>query len=501
MEFLDFVPADQGRTVHRSPLTGEQAELAAPWREKLVDALAERDDGLLERYLSGEELDAADLRAGVRALTLERAAVPVFCGSALRNIGVQPVMDAINAFLPDPEETAPVVGVTLEGREKRALVASPSAPLAALAFKVTMDSGRKLVLMRLYSGTLNAGDTVYNATQGESERVARLFHLHAGTKEKTDTALAGEIVAAAGMKLARTGDTLCANPKGPDTVLLESIEAYKPVISLALEPQNTEEGDRLDEVFAKFLLEDPTLFAEQDKETGQRLISGMGELHLEVVLERLRREYKLDPRVGKPQVVYQETISKPAEGVGEFDRELGEVPHYGYVAVAVEPRARDKGLDVSMEVDPDQWPEAWLTAVEQGVRDSLQSGVIKGYPVQDLRVLVKELRRREGQSTPAGYHMAAVAAVKDALAKAGPLLLEPIMFVEISVPGEFVGDAISLLGSKGAKVENMFDHAGQKVVQALASMRQLFGFSTDLRSATQGRAGLLIKFARFDVLG
>ena len=353
------------------------------------------------------------------------------------------------------------------------------------------------MFMRLYSGVLHPGETTLNVTRDKEEKVARLFRLHAGHKEKIDKAVAGEIVAAAGLKYARTGDTLCL---ASAPVLLESIGEYKPVISMALEAKNTEEGDRLDEVLEKFLVEDPTLFFELDEETGQRVLSGMGELHLEVVLDRLRREYGLAPRSGNPQVVYQETITREAEGIGEFERELGGDRHYGYVMLRVEPLPREKEHDVVFEVDVSAWPDGWLEAVAEGVADGLQSGVIKGYPVQNVRVDVLELRKREGESSAVGYRMATVGAMKKALAAAAPALLEPIMWVEIAVPEEFVGEAISLLGARGAKVENMFDRAGQKVVQALTPMRQLFGFSTALRSATQGRAGLIMKFARFDML-
>ncbi|MGE4554121.1 MAG: elongation factor G, partial [Desulfovibrionaceae bacterium] len=299
-------------------------------------------------------------------------------------------------------------------------------------------------------------------------------------------------------KYARTGDTLC---RKDNPLVLERIDAYKPVISLAIEPRNAEESDKLDEVLEKFLMEDPTLAVARDEGTGQVILSGMGELHLEVVLERLRREYNLAPRTGRPQVVYAETVSGAGEAEGEFHRELGEVMHYGFVRLSVEPRPREAGNDVSMGMDVAAWPEAWLTAVSEGITDGLQSGVLKGYPVQDVRVRVLELRRIDGESTQAGYRMAAAMALKRAMEAAGPLLLEPIMALELTVPGDFVGEVIGLLGSKGAKVENMFDRGGGKVVQALAPLGRLFGFSTELRSATQGRAGFMMRFARFDVLG
>ncbi|WP_027174848.1 elongation factor G [Desulfovibrio aminophilus] len=494
---LVFDQADQGVEFAVFDWTDEERAHLAPWREKVLEAAAEEDDALMERYLSGEVLAPAEIRAALRKATLGMRLVPVLAGSALKNVGVQPVMDAICHYLPGPAEVPPAEGLDPVTKRRKSFPVSPDAPLSALAFKVSLDSGRKLVLMRLYSGMLQAGDTVYNSTQGVRERVARLFKLHAGRKEQVEQALAGEIVAAAGMKDARTGDTLCQEN---DPVVLERIGDYRPVISVAIEPRNSEESGKLDEVLEKYLMEDPTLAVKRDEETGQVVLSGMGELHLEVILERMSREFGLAPRSGKPQVVYQETVGGRAEAFEEFHRELGEVMHYGGVRLSVEPLTRDSGRDVVLEVAGQTCPAAWLEAVVEGVSDGLQSGVIKGYPVQDVRVRVLDLARREGESSPAGYRMAAAMALKKALAGAQPLLLEPIMWVEIGVPDDFVGEVVGLLGAKGAKIENLFDRAGQKVIQALAPLSPLFGFSTDLRSATQGRAGFVMKFSRFDVL-
>ena len=494
---LVFDQASQGAQFEVLDLTDEERERIAPWREKVVEAAAEEDDSLLERYLGGEPVTPAEIRAALRKAVLGLRLVPVLAGSALKNIGVQPVLDAVCHYLPSPAEVPQAEGLDPRTKEKKSFAVAPDAPLSALAFKVSLDSGRKLVLMRLYSGTLSAGDTVYNATRGAAERVARLFKLHAGRKESVEQALAGEIVAAAGMKDARTGDTLCLES---DPLVLERIADYRPVISVAIEPRNSEESGKLDEVLEKYLMEDPTLAVQRDEETGQIILSGMGELHLEVILERMSREFGLKPRSGKPQVVYQETVGGRCEVFEEFARELGEVPHYGGVRLSVEPLARDAGREVVFEVDPQAWNTAWLEAVADGVNDGLQSGVVRGYPVQDVRVRVLELSRREGESSPAGYRMAAAMALKKALAGARPLLLEPIMWLEITVPDDFVGEVVGLLGAKSAKIENLFDRTGQKVIQALAPLSPLFGFSTDLRSATQGRAGFVMKFSRFDTL-
>jgi len=497
MKRLEFDQKTDGEEFASFDLNEAELELLSPWREKLIETASDEDEEILDLYLSGEEVPADRIRAAIRIATLAQKVVPVLVGSALRNIGVQPVMDAVCDYLPSPLEVPTAVGVEPESKSKISYEVSHKEPLSALVFKVAMDSGRKLAMMRIYSGKLSGGDTVYNITQGQNERVARLFRLHAGRKEKLDTAYAGDMVAAAGMKFARTGDTLCER-EAP--ILLEQITDYKPVISLAIEPRNSEEAEKLDEVLEKYLMEDPTLDLKQDEDTGQVILSGMGELHLEVILERLKREYKLEPRAGRPQVVYQETIGAKGAGQAEFNRELGDDVHFGSVRLSVEPMGRGEGRKISFEVDPEVWPAAWLEAVEDGISDGLQSGVVKGYPVQDVRVRVLELDRRDGESSPVGYRMASAMALKEALGQADSCLMEPIMWVEIGVPEDFVGEVVGLLGSKGAKIENMLDRSGQKVVQGLAPLGKLFGFSTELRSATQGRAGFVMKFSRFDVL-
>ncbi|EPR42232.1 translation elongation factor G [Desulfovibrio sp. X2] len=496
-QHLSFGADDQGATVERRAPSEEEEAFLAPWRERMLETLAEEDEEFLELYLSGEDVSAEAVRAAVRRATLSLKLTPVLCGSALRNSGVQPVLDAVRDYLPSPLDVPPVQALDPLAREKVGLSTDASGPLAALAFKVSMESGRKHVYLRLYSGRLEAGQEVYNATQDKDERAARLFRMHADRKEKLDEAVAGDIVAVAGLRFARTGDTICL--RGAPLVL-ERISTYTPVISLALEPRNSEEGDKLLEALNHFLLEDPTLHVAHDEETGQLVLSGMGELHLEVMLERLGREYGLKPRAGRPQVVRQETVSRTAGAESEFDKMLGDAAHYGFVVLSVEPRSRGKGQDIVFEFDQTLWPEAFTTAVAEGLSDGLQSGT-QGNPVCDVRVRVREMRGKDKRESAVGFRLAASMALREALAKAGPVALEPIMKVEVAVPGEFVGDVIGLFGSKGAKIENMYDHAGQKVVQALAPLSGLFGFSTALRSATQGRAGMVMSFERFDVLG
>jgi len=491
---LVFENQSLGKTIERLFPDEEERVQAARWRGILIETLAEYDDQVMEDYLEGRDISAAALLQAIRRVTLALKAVPVLAGSALRNIGVQPVMDAVCEFLPSPLDVPQVQGLDPGSKKNKSFPVSVKAPLSALVYKVSMETGRKLVYLRLYSGSIKAGATVFNSTQNIQERVARLFTVHAKHREKLEQALAGQIVAAAGMKDARTGDTLCQEN---DQILLERISDYIPVISLALEPRNSQEEERLILALDRMLQEDPTLFFERDQETDQFILSGMGELHLNVVINRIRREYGVDFRAGNPQVVHQESILDKASAQAEYARELGEEYHYGWVDLQVEPSPRGQGNRISMEVDSQKWSPGWLDAVYKGIEDGLQAGELRGYPVQDVMVRVRKLQAKEGAGA-IGFRLAAVQALKKALGKARPILLEPIMSVEIYTPAQFVGECINLLGIKGALVENMFDRGDQKVIHSLAPLRNMFGFSTDLRSATQGRAGLTMKFHRFD---
>ena len=499
MRFLSFIPEDKGANNQwqEAELTTEQELAARPWQEQILEKVAEQNDALLEAYLSGLPMDMDAIQTVIRHATLKGALVPVLCGSALKNAGIQPLMDAICLYLPSPEDAPAAKGVHPVSHDPVSLLADPGGPLAALVFKITIEAGRRLAYARIYSGTLAEGEQIRNVTQGQDERIAHIYRMHADKKQRLDSAQAGLIVALAGCKATRTGDTL-ATLHSP--VLLEQITAYQPVISLALEPKTQADAKKLSEALQFFLLQDPTLFLSQDEETDQLILSGMGELHLDVVLERMRREYGVSPRTGNPQVLRQETILKTAVGQAVFERELAKIPHFGAVQIAVAPRDRDTGNAVRWTMDTQGWPEAWINAVEQGVADGLQSGVAKGYPVQDVLVEIMHLERRDGESSPVGYQMAAAQALKHALNEAGPVLLEPIMNIEMTVPDEFVGEVIGLFNSRGGRVGNMFDRSGAKVVTGMAPMRQLFGFSTALRSASQGRAGFTMRFARFDAL-
>lgn len=491
LEKLIFDQKDQGSAYTRSPLSEAEHALAAPWREQLLETVAENDDEAMEQYLGGT-LSEDVLRAGLRRATLARRITPVLCGSALHNTGVQPLLDAVCACLPSPADLPPVP--MKQGETEIALPCDPEQAFAGLVFKVLMDGGRKLAFLRIYSGKLREGDACRNVSRKTDDRVSRLYRLHADRREQLEEARAGDIVAVVGLRSAMTGDTMTA--PGHEG-LLEAIDAYKPVINLALEPRNADEGKTLDEALARYCMEDPTLFVELDEGSGHRILSGMGELHLEVVQERIRREYGISPRAGNPQVVKREAPTREACAEAVFDRELGKVQQHGQVSIVVAPRPRGSGNAVGFAENLPPLAAAFRQAIMEGVDNAMQSGPLTGYPLQDVAVTVAGFTRREGLSTPVGFHMAAGAATRQALDQAAVTVLEPIMFVEINVPESALGASLSLFGARNGKVEDLQDRAGQKIVQGLAPLSRLFGFSTDLRSATQGRAGVVMRFQAF----
>ncbi|MFP4657627.1 MAG: elongation factor G [Desulfonatronovibrionaceae bacterium] len=488
--------AEYGARYEVQGLESQEEELVLQWRNIVIEGLADFSDELMESYLEGKEIGPEMIRSEFRKACLRLECVPVLACSALKNTGVQPVMDAICAYLPSPSDVPQISGIDPETKTKKEVGHSRKDPLVCLAFKITMETGRKMVLLRIYAGEIEPGQEIYNATQGLKQRVSRLFFLHAERKEKTDLAVAGQIVAVAGLKDTSTGDTLCSYQ---DQIILERISRYKPVISQALEPQNSEQEDKLLEALDRLIQEDPTLSVERNKDTEQIILSGMGELHLEVVTNRIRRDFEVNFRSGNPQVVYQETIRETAAAERSFARELGERFHAGAVRLQVEPRPRSSGVNIYFACDTEGFSRKIQDSVFSGIQDGLQAGVLKGYPVHDLAVAVQELIAVSEGGSEVGYRMAAITALKAALKEAGPVLLEPIMWVEIHSPEEFVGECMGLLGSKGARVDNMFERvSGEKVIQAFTPLKNMFGFTTELRSATQGRATLIMKFDRFD---
>lgn len=497
---LSFSEDDEGMTVSESSPEGDLKEACSKARDHMLESLADVDDVFMEKYLEGSVTED-DIRSAMRRAVLARTFTPVLAGSALGNKGVQPLLDAICDFLPSPCDLPPVKGLDAKG-ESVSVPLTEDSPFVGLVFKVVMEDGRKTAFLRVYSGRFDEGDSLTNVNRGKDDRVGRIYRLHADHREQLKSASAGDIVAVVGLRSAHTGETYA---KGID-VRLEAIESYAPVITLALEPRNADEGKVLDEALARYTEEDPTLLSHFDEETGMRTISGMGELHLDVTLERMRREYHISPRVGAPEVIMRETITGTGEGDCVFDRELGKVQHFGHVSVSVAPRPRGAGNTVKPGsfLPEDKIAAAkviqkeLLAAALEGATDALQSGDLTGYPVVDVAVTITGIERRDGVASEPGCRMAAAQALKQALAAASPVILEPVMNVTISCPEAELGSAISLFGTLGGKIDEMEDNSGQKVVHGTASLRKLFGFSTKLRSATQGRAGLVMSFSRFD---
>lgn len=497
---LSFSEDDEGMTVSESAPEGDLKEACSKARDHMLESLADVDDVFMEKYLEGSVTED-DIRSAMRRAVLARTFTPVLAGSALGNKGVQPLLDAICDFLPSPCDLPPVKGLDAKG-ESVSVPLTEDGPFVGLVFKVVMEDGRKTAFLRVYSGRFDEGDSLTNVNRGKDDRVGRIYRLHADHREQLKSASAGDIVAVVGLRSAHTGETYA---KGID-VRLEAIESYAPVITLALEPRNADEGKVLDEALARYTEEDPTLLSHFDEETGMRTISGMGELHLDVTLERMRREYHISPRVGAPEVIMRETITGTGEGDCVFDHELGKVQHFGHVSVSVAPRPRGAGNTVKPGsfLPEDKIAAAkviqkeLLAAALEGATDALQSGDLTGYPVVDVAVTITGIERRDGVASEPGCRMAAAQALKQALAAASPVILEPVMNVTISCPEAELGSAISLFGTLGGKIDEMEDNSGQKVVHGTASLRKLFGFSTKLRSATQGRAGLVMSFSRFD---
>jgi elongation factor G len=465
-------------------------------RDRMIAMLADVDDTIAEKYLEGVEVPAEELYAAIRKATISLAVVPVMCGSALRNKGVQPVLDAIVRFLPSPEEIPAVKGINPLTKIEETRGSSDQEPLAALAFKIMQDEGRKLTYLRIYSGKLHAGDELYNATHGKKEKISRLLKMHANKRERVEQAAAGDIVAVMGLKWVSTGDTICdeAHP-----IRLEPIEFYEPVISMAIEAKTPADQEKLAVALGKLMEEDPTLRVKYEDETAQTVISGMGELHLEIITDRLLREFNARVNVGKPRVVHRETIQKGVECEGLFDRELGEKRHFGHVRLHLEPKERGGGIEIVRRIEDQAGiPEELLAAMEEGLRESLLSGVLAGYPVIDIRIVILGGILKEGESTALGCKIAASSAFREGCLKADPLLLEPIMSVDVMTPTEFMGEVIGDINARRGEIQAISPKGLVSEVKAKVPLKAMFGYSTDLRSATQGRAVFTMQFLTYD---
>jgi len=476
----------------------ELAAVAADARDAMIQALADLDDAIAVKYLEAQELTAAELDAAIRKATIAVKMVPVLGGTALRNKGIHPLLDAVIAYLPSPADVPPVTGVDPRKTDEK-LTRAPknSEPFAALAFKIAMDEGRKVVFLRVFSGTLEAGAEILNVRTNRKEKVARLFRVHANKRERLEKAIAGEIVAAAGLKDATTGDTVC-DPKAP--ILLERIDTYEPVISQAIEADNAAAKERMDFALAKMTEEDPTFRVKDDPDTGQTLISGMGELHLEIIVDRMKREYGVAARAGKPQVVYRETVLGEGEGHAVFERDLKEQAIYGEATCKVRSRPRGSGMDFKRALPAGSLlPDNIVAAAMQGLKDAASSGP-DGYPLEDVEVTLVGLTLRDGANGEIGGRAAAAEAFRRAVQTAHPSRLEPIMAVEVTVDNEFLGAVIGDLNQRRGQVQDVGSRGAKRLVAALVPLRNMFGYSTRLRSLTEGRATFSMLFHAYDTL-
>ena len=486
--------ASLGAVVQKMDIPSEYEEEARKAREDLIEALAEVDDEIMEAFLGEEDPSVEQLIDGIHRATISLKAVPTYCGAALRNKGVQPLLDGIIRFLPNPAEVPPIEGINPVSGATEQRVARREGPLSALAFKIVMDQGRKLTYVRIYSGILKTGQDVYNPLKKVTEKVARILRMHANQRERLDEAPAGNLVGIMGLKHTTTGDTLCS-PEAP--IILEPIDSYVPVMSLAIEPQTRDDQEKLDSAFNRLLEEDPSVRVQMDEETGQTILSGMGELHLEVLIHRLERDFNTRVTAGRPQVVHRETINKSGSATGVFDRELGGKRHYAAVKVKVGPRPRGTGNQVVSQLPEDHPGSAFAPVMEEAIQGALLAGAAYGHPVVDVLVELEDVEVKEGLASEMAFRVSAMQAVKQACLEAEPALMEPVMRVEIIVPDEFMGEVIGDFNARKGKIEELQSKGSTRVITGLAPLSGMFGYSTGLRSATQGRGTFTMQFDHF----
>jgi elongation factor G len=474
-------------------IPADLADSAEEWRQKLVDVLSNSDDVIMEKYVGDEEITADDLRKALRKGTIANEIVPVLCGSAFKNKGVQPLLDAVVDFLPSPIDLPPVTGMDIKGIEELERVADDKAPFSALAFKIMSDPHvGKLTYFRVYSGTLKKGDAVLNSTKDRKERIGRILQMHANHREDKTAIFAGDIVAAVGLKQTTTGDTLC-DPNAP--IVLESLEFPEPVIHVAIEPKTKADQDKLTDALQRLSEEDPTFQKHTDEDTGQTIIAGMGELHLEVLVDRMLREFRVDAHVGKPQVAYRETIRSSVQKLEErYVRQTGGRGQYGHVVIDVEPTGPGGGYEFVDKIVGGIIPKEYISSIDAGIQESLQSGVLAGYPMVDVRATLVHGSYHDVDSSEMAFKIAGSLAIKKATRQAHPVLLEPIMAVEVVTPEDYMGDVIGDLSSRRGRIEGMEQRGSSQVIRAQVPLGDMFGYATDLRSRTQGRATYTMQF-------
>ena len=487
---------DLGKVADEVAIPEDMQDLAEEYREKLLEAVAEVDDSLMEKYLGGEEISEEEIKTAIRKATIACTMCPVTCGTSYRNKGVQPMLDALVDFMPAPTDIPPIKGVNPETGEEDHRPSSDSEPFAALAFKIMADPFvGKLAFFRVYSGTLSSGSYVFNSTKGKKERIGRILQMHANNRKELDIVYSGDIAAAVGLKDTTTGDTLCdeAHP-----IILESMEFPDPVISVAVEPKTKNDQEKMGVALQKLAEEDPTFRVRTDEETGQTIISGMGELHLEIIVDRMLREFKVDCAVGNPQVAYRETIRKEVECEGKFVRQSGGHGQYGHCKLRLIPQEPGEGFSFENQVVGGAIPKEFINPIEAGIKQAMEGGILAGYPVVDVKAIVYDGSYHEVDSSEAAFKVAGSMAFKNGALKANPVILEPIVKVEVIVPEEYMGDVIGDLNSRRGRIEGMEARNGAQVINAFVPLSGMFGYSTDLRSKTQGRGNYSMEVSHYE---
>ena len=487
---------DLGKVADEVAIPEDMQDLAEEYREKLLEAVAEVDDSLMEKYLGGEEISEEEIKTAIRKATIACNMCPVTCGTSYRNKGVQPMLDAIVDFMPAPTDIPPIKGVNPETGEEDHRPSSDSEPFAALAFKIMADPFvGKLAFFRVYSGTLSSGSYVFNSTKGKKERIGRILQMHANNRKELDIVYSGDIAAAVGLKDTTTGDTLCdeAHP-----IILESMEFPDPVISVAVEPKTKNDQEKMGVALQKLAEEDPTFRVRTDEETGQTIISGMGELHLEIIVDRMLREFKVDCAVGNPQVAYRETIRKEVDCEGKFVRQSGGHGQYGHCKLRLIPQEPGEGFSFENQVVGGAIPKEFINPIEAGIKQAMEGGILAGYPVVDVKAIVYDGSYHEVDSSEAAFKVAGSMAFKNGALKANPVILEPIVKVEVIVPEEYMGDVIGDLNSRRGRIEGMEARNGAQVINAFVPLSGMFGYSTDLRSKTQGRGNYSMEVSHYE---
>ena len=485
-----------GKEFKKIAIPADMTEQVKEYREKMIEGLAEVDDHLMEKYVGGDTISTEELKAAIRKGTIVMKVFPVICGASFKNKGVQQLLDAVIDYLPSPLDIPPVQGINPETRATEERKASDDAPFAALAFKIMNDQHvGQLVFLRVYSGTLEAGSGVYNSTKDKKERVGRLLRMHANKKEEVEAVAAGDIAAAIGLKLTTTGDTLCDSDK---PIVLEAMTFPEPVIAVAIEPKTRADEEKLGVSLSRLAMEDPTFRVTTEEETSQTLIHGMGELHLEIIVDRLLREFRVEANVGKPQVAYRETIRKHAEAQGKFVRQTGGRGQYGDVYIEVEPNEAGGGFVFENKIVGGAVPREYVPAVEKGIKEAMETGVLAGYPMVDVKVALTDGSYHDVDSSEMAFKIAGSMGFKEACRKAKPVLLEPVMDVEVVTPEEYMGAIVGDLNSRRGRILSMEARGTSQVIRANVPLGQMFGYATEMRSMTQGRATYTMQFARYE---